>query len=146
LLSFLWPAFDRLGRRHSTQNKEHRIMNMPAELKPALLGAMGGAIALAILGFTWGGWMTAGNAATQASQRASEAVVTALAPICADNFRRDQDSAARLAELKKVSSWEQASFIEKGGWAKMPGDQTSDSTMSRACATLILNDKVAGKN
>jgi hypothetical protein len=121
-------------------------MKMPAELKPALLGAMGGAIALAILGFTWGGWMTAGTAATQASQRASEAVVTALAPICADNFRRDEGSAARLAELKKVSSWEQASFIEKGGWAKMPGDQASDSTMSRACATLILNDKVAGKN
>ena len=121
-------------------------MNMPAELKPALLGAMGGAIALAILGFTWGGWMTAGNAATQASQRASEAVVTALAPICADNFRRDQEAVARLVELKKVSSWQQASFIEKGGWAKMPGAGSVDSTMSRACAALILDDKVAGKN
>ena len=121
-------------------------MNMPAELKPALLGAMGGAIALAILGFTWGGWMTAGNAATQASQRASEAVVTALAPICADNFRRGQDSVARLVELKKVSSWEQGSFIEKGGWAKIPGSQSTDSTILRACATLILDDKVAVKN
>lgn len=121
-------------------------MKMPVELKPALLGAMGGAIALAILGFTWGGWMTAGSAATQAGQRASEAVVKALAPICADNFRRDQESVARLDELKKVSSWQQASFIEKGGWAKMPGAQTVDSSMSRACATLILDDKVAGKS
>lgn len=121
-------------------------MNMPAELKPALLGAMGGAIALAVLGFTWGGWMTAGSAATQASQRASEAVITALAPVCAENFRRDQDSAARLVELRKVNSWEQGSFIEKGGWAKIPGAQGTDSTMLRACATLILDDKVAGKN
>lgn len=122
------------------------MMKMPAELKPALLGAMGGAIGLAILGFTWGGWMTAGNAAAQASQRASEAVVTALAPICADNFRHDQDTAARLDELRKVSSWDRGSFIEKGGWAKMPGAQAVDSAMLRACATLILDDKVAGKN
>lgn len=121
-------------------------MKMPVELKPALLGAIGGAIALALLGFTWGGWTTASSAATQASQRASEAVVTALAPICADNFRRDQDTVVRLAELKKVSSWEQGSFIEKGGWAKMPGARSVDATMTRACATLILDDKVAGKN
>jgi hypothetical protein len=120
-------------------------MNMPVELKPALMGAIGGAVALAILGFTWGGWMTARSAATQASQRASEAVVTALAPICADNFRRAQESMARLDELKKVSSWQQASFIEKGGWATMPGAGSVDSSMSRACATLILDDKVAGK-
>jgi hypothetical protein len=121
-------------------------MNVPIELKPALWGAAAGAAALAVLGFTWGGWMTASKAAIQANQRASEAVVTALAPVCADNFRRDQDSAARLVELRKVSSWEQGSFIEKGGWAKMPGVQASDSTMSRACAKLILDDKVAGKN
>lgn len=121
-------------------------MEMPVEVKPALLGALGGAIALAILGFTWGGWTTAGSAATLASQRASEAVVTALAPICADNFKRDQESVARLDELKKVSSWQQASFIEKGGWAKMPGARSVDSAMMRACATLILDDKVAGKN
>ncbi len=121
-------------------------MKLPAELKPALLGAMGGAIALAILGFTWGGWMTSSSAATQANQRSSEAVVTALAPICADNFRRDQDAVARLVELKKISAWQQASFIEQGGWAKMPGGGVVDSGMSRACATLILDDKVAGKN
>lgn len=121
-------------------------MKMPVELKPALLGAVGGAIALAILGFTWGGWMTAGSAATQASQRASEAVVTALAPICADNFRRDQEAVARLDELKKVSSWQRGSFIEKGGWADMPGTGAVDSSLLRACAMLILDDKVAGKN
>lgn len=121
-------------------------MNIPAETKPALWGAACGAAALALLGFTWGGWMTASSAATLASQRASAAVVTALAPICADNFRRDQDTTARLADLKKVSSWEQAGFIEKGGWAKMPGIETADTTMTRACAALILSDKVADKN
>jgi hypothetical protein len=120
-------------------------MHIPAETKPALWGAVFGAAALAILGFTWGGWMTASSAATQASERASAAVVTALAPICADNFRRDQDATSRLADLKKVSSWEQGSFIEKGGWAKMPGIETADSTVTRACAALVLSDVVAEK-
>lgn len=121
-------------------------MKVPTELKPALMGAAGGAIALAILGFTWGGWMTAGSAAAQASKQASNAVVTALAPICVDNFRSDPNSGARLVELKKVRAWDQDNFIEKGGWAKMPGTQDADSAMLRACAKLILDDKVAGKN
>jgi hypothetical protein len=119
---------------------------MPTELKPALMGAAGGAIALAILGFTWGGWMTASSAAAQADKQASSAVVSALAPICVDNFRRDQNAVERLAELKKVGAWDQGSFIEKGGWAKMPGTQAAGSAMPRACATMLLDDKVAGKS
>jgi hypothetical protein len=129
----------------SNLKKERVSMNIPVEVKPALWGAVCGAAALAILGFTWGGWMTAGSAALQANQRASDAVVAALAPICADNFRRDQASVERLVELKKVSAWEQAGFIQRGGWAKIPGSEAADTTMSRACAKLILDDKVAGK-
>lgn len=67
------------------------MMKMPAELKPVLMGAAGGAVALAILGFTWGGWVTAGSAKTLADQRASDAVVAALAPVCVANFRLDKD-------------------------------------------------------
>lgn len=113
-------------------------MQIPVELKPALWGAAGGAAALAILGFTWGGWVTGGTAEALAAQKASTAVVTALAPICVDNFQRSTNAPAQLVELKKISSWEQASFVEKGGWAKMPGKASIDSAMARACAELIL--------
>lgn len=119
------------------------MMKMPAELKPTLMGAAGGAVALAILGFTWGGWVTAGSAKTLADQRASDAVVAALAPVCVANFRLDKDSAAQLVELKKARSWEHASFIEKHGWSTIPGAKTPDSVMSRACAELILAEKTA---
>jgi hypothetical protein len=129
----------------SNLKEERHSMKMPVEVKPALWGAVCGAAALAILGFTWGGWMTAGSGAIQANQRASDAVVAALAPICADNFRRDQASVERLVELKKVSTWEQAGFIQRGGWAKISGSEAADTTLSRACAKLILDDKVAGK-
>jgi hypothetical protein len=116
-------------------------MNMPSELKPALMGAAGGAKALAILGFTWGGWVTAGTADTLAKKHASEAVIAVLAPICVANFREDKDAVAQLVELKKARSWEQASFVDKGGWAKMPGVESTDSAMSRACAEMILAEK-----
>ena len=33
-------------------------MKMRPEIKPALMGAVGGAIVLAIVGFNWGGWIT----------------------------------------------------------------------------------------
>ena len=43
-------------------------MNIPIETKPALWGAAGGAVAAAIIGFTWGGWVTGGKAETSAAR------------------------------------------------------------------------------
>ena len=37
-------------------------MNVPPELKPACWGAVIGAIALAVIGFSWGGWVTGATA------------------------------------------------------------------------------------
>jgi|SRR6266850_178303 len=112
-------------------------MNIPPEVKPALWGAVGGAVALAIVGFTWGGWVTKGTAETQASQRANSAVVAALAPICVDKFRHATNATASLAELKKTNSWSQGAFVEKGGWATMPGSEQPDSSVARACAEKL---------
>ena len=116
-------------------------MNIPAETKPALWGAVGGAITLAIVGFNWGGWVTGGKAETDAARRSSEAVTVALAPICAQSFRHNKaDLAARLAALKKLESWSQGDFVEKGGWATLPGKNPPEqvSAVARACASLLV--------
>ncbi len=113
-------------------------MQLHADLKPALWGALGGAVAMSILGFSWGGWVTSSTAETLAKQHASKAVVAVLAPICADNFRRGPDSPGQLVELKKASSWQQSAFIEKGGWAKTPGSTSINSATMTACAEMIL--------
>ena len=42
-----------------------------------------------------------------------------------------------MAELKKVSSWMQDSYIEKGGWATFPGNASPDRSVAQACATLL---------
>jgi alpha/beta superfamily hydrolase len=113
-------------------------MDIPVATKPALWGAAAGAIALAIIGFNWGGWVTSSTAEKLVKEGSLKAVVSALAPICADNFKRSADSSNQLVELKKVSSWQQGAFVEKAGWAKLPGTEASTTGMASACAEIIL--------
>jgi len=115
------------------------VMKIPVETKPALWGMVGGAIAAAIVGFSWGGWVTGGKAEADATQRANGAVVVALAPVCVERFQRAADVSANLAALKKVDSWSQGDFIEKGGWATAPGSKAPDqlSAVAKACALLL---------
>jgi hypothetical protein len=114
-------------------------MQVPSETKPALWGAAGGALALAIVGFTWGGLMTTGTANKLADQRADSAVVAVLTPICVEKFQHSGDATANLAALRKISSnWEQGDFIEKGGWAARPGATSTDYVLARACADKLV--------
>jgi len=121
-------------------------MQVPANLKPALWGAVGGAIALAIVGFSWGGWMTGHAAAKLADERADLAVVAALTPICVEKFHQAGDAISNLAALKKISStWEQGEFLQKGGWATRPGAASPDYQLARACAEKLTQAKTAAQ-
>ena len=115
-------------------------MQFPVETKPAIWGVVGGAIALAIVGFTWGGWVTGAKYEADATQRANAAVVVALAPICVDKFEHATDVTTNLAALKKTDSWSQAAFVEKGGWATVPGKNSPEqvSAVAKACAVLLV--------
>lgn len=114
-------------------------MKTPIETKPALWGAAVGAAAAAIVGFTWGGWVTGGKAETTAQTRADHAVVMALAPVCAERFQRASEAKVNLAELRKADSWSQGDFIEKGGWAAVAGSNAPGqvSAVAKACAELL---------
>jgi len=114
-------------------------MNIPVETKPMLWGMAGGAIAAAIIGFTWGGWVTGGRAEADATRQANAAVVTALAPVCVERFQRGPDVPGNLAALKKLDSWARGDFVEKAGWATVAGTKPTDqvSDVAKACATLL---------
>ncbi|MCW7538892.1 hypothetical protein OOT46_13685 [Aquabacterium sp. A7-Y] len=116
-------------------------MNIPIETKPALWGAVIGAIAVAILGFTWGGWTTSGQADSMAAMRADDAVVAALAPVCVERFEHTGDVAVNAAALKKIDAWSQGEFVEKGGWAAVPGNNSAErvSAIAKACAVLLAS-------
>jgi hypothetical protein len=51
--------------------------------------------------------------------RVNGAVVVALAPVCADKFQRAGEAMANLAALKKVDTWSQGEFVEKGAHIRL---------------------------
>ena len=111
-------------------------------LKRILLGAVCGAAIAAFVGFNALGMMFESSAKDMAKNAANAAVIEALAPICADKFQHAADASKNKSDLIKVSSIEQTSFIEKGGWAKFPGGNTSNSVaVAEACARLLIAAK-----
>jgi hypothetical protein len=117
-------------------------MQLPSNLKPTLWGAALGAGLLALLGFTFGGWMTAGTAERTAEDRANSAVVAALAPICVSQFQLAGDLLTKQEEMKKISVYDRSTFVEKAGWATMPGAANAGPGVARACADLISKLKL----
>jgi hypothetical protein len=79
-------------------------MKMDPNLKPALWGVVGGAVALGLIGFSWGGWKTPALVRDMIEGRSQKAVVVALTPFCVDKFQIQTDAPAKLGELKKLAS------------------------------------------
>lgn len=108
-------------------------MNTPEWLKPALLGAAGGAFALAVVGFSWGGWQTGGGADKMAAEHARHEVVAALVPICIEQSKQDPKARETLALLKETSSYQRSAMVMDAGWATMPGSEDPNRSVASAC-------------
>jgi hypothetical protein len=118
---------------------EHQedAMQTPEWLKPGIYGAIGGAVALAIVGFNWGGWVTAGTARQIATEQSRTDLTAALSLICIDQSKRDPQLIERVAALKAASSWNRGDLVMKNGWATMPGTTEANSAVARACADKL---------
>lgn len=115
-------------------------MKTPEWIKPAIYGAAAGAVALAVVGFSWGGWVTAGKAQKLASETGSTAVVTAMTPYCIAQSKADPNSTQVLAALKAASSYERSGILAKAGWATPLGAKEPNSDLAEACTiALALN-------
>jgi hypothetical protein len=115
-------------------------MKLSPRVEHVIWGAIGGAAALALVGFYFGGWVTGGKAAELAQQKADKAVVTALAPICVEKFRIAKNANDNLDHLKAINySWEKGTYISKGGWATLPGNAEPNSAVAQACAEMLSN-------
>jgi len=113
-------------------------MKLTPNVERILWGAAGGALALAGIGFSYGGWMTGGRAAEMAKQQADSAVTAALTPICVENFRHAENADGNLTKLKAISyAWEKGTFVAKGGWATFPGNTEPRSAVAQACAEIL---------
>src|SRR5882672_10039210 len=113
-------------------------LRITPKVEAVFWGAVGGAAALAIVGFTFGGWVTGGKATELARQQAEKAVIAALAPICVDNFRHAKNADENLGKLKAISySWEKGTYVSQGGWATLPGNTEPNSAVAQACAEVL---------
>jgi alpha/beta superfamily hydrolase len=114
------------------------IPKLPIQTKPFLWGAAAGAVALAFVGFNWGGWVTGAAAERLAGARADAAIVSSLTPICVAQFKANAKAPANLAALKETKSWQQADYVGKGGWATMPGSTADPNRqVAAACAEAL---------
>ena len=108
-------------------------MKFPEWLKPGLFGAVIGGVAVAIGGFSWGGWMTASGADTMASEIAREEVAAALVPVCLEQARQDPDRAAKMASIKQAASYNRRDSVMEAGWATHPGADSPNRDLAEAC-------------
>ena len=122
-------------------------MEMPSMLQGDLLkrllqGAAAGAVATMFVGFYWGGWSLGSTVDKVAKERSELAVVTALAPVCADKFRALPDAAAKEVALSKVNSWKRRDEFPKE-LVTLPGESYPSSALVDACYTLLQAPKSA---
>jgi len=99
---------------------------------------LGVVVLTAIIGFSWGGWVTGGNAAKQGQAMAKDAVALRLEPICVAQFYQDAGRDQKLVELKDTSIWQRRDYVAKQGWATMPGEVKPYSVVADGCAKRLM--------
>ena len=82
--------------------------------------------------------MTGGTAQSLAEKMAEDAVVKRLAPMCIVQFKQAPGKDQKLKELEKTDSWQRSEYVEKQGWATMPGEEKPDSKVASEGARLLL--------
>ncbi len=91
-----------------------------------------------VIGFTVGGWMTAGGAQEAAATLAKAAVVDRLAPICVAQFNQDPESVTKLDAMNAMTAYGRTQYVQEQGWATITGDEKPDRKVADACLAMLL--------
>lgn len=83
-----------------------------------------------VLGFGTGFWVTKDSA----ERKVNEAVLTVRTTICVAQFTNAPNYQERLKEYKALEYSVRSTFLEKGGWAKMPGEEKASDAVKQACS------------
>jgi hypothetical protein len=109
-------------------------MNVSASVKPAIWGAIGGAIAAIVIGFAWGGWVTGGPAGKMEAASAEAAIVLAFTPLCVAKAEQQPE---QIVLLKQESKWSRDDFVVKAGWVDNVSEKYR-SAVAEACAETAV--------
>lgn len=111
-------------------------------IRPFLWGGAVGAIVLLIVIFSAGWVVTSGSAQIKTKAMVTSAVMNRLAPISIAQFMLDPNKEERLTDLKKLDYWKRGEYVQKQGWATMPGDKEADSGLADECARRLVELKM----
>jgi hypothetical protein len=101
-----------------------------------LQGACLGAVATMVIGFYWGGWSLGSTAEKMAKDQANSAVVSVLAPVCAEKFRALPDTNAKQVALSKADPWKRRDEFPKE-FVTLPGETYPSTALVDACYKLL---------
>lgn len=114
--------------------------------KPVVSGIVVGVVAVLVIEFATGMVVTSSTAREMATNKADDAVVSSLTPICVSQFEKEGDQKELLKKLEKQSFWLRGDFVEEHGWATMPGSEKPNNQVASACADkLVAMDTPAKK-
>jgi len=82
------------------------------------------------LGFGTGYWVTKESA----DRKVSEAALRVGTTICVAQFASAPNYQERLKEFKALEYSAKRNALEKGGWAKMPGEEKASDALKDACS------------
>ncbi len=112
-------------------------MEIPSWLKPGIWGAATGAVAMAIVGFSYLGWTTASTSEKLAQDTSSTAVVAALVPFCVVKAQADPNQATLVKFQAEQSSYSRSDIVTKAGWTSFDGKTAGSDALARACAEKL---------
>lgn len=115
-------------------------MMLPEWFKPSVLGALGGAGLLAIVGFSWGGWVTGGTANAMAITTAKTHVAAAMVPVCVAASERDPERASKLEAIRTETVYRRKQAVMDAGWATPPGSDTPNRDVAEGCVDALELD------
>ena len=108
-------------------------MALPNWTKPGICGAIVGGALLALVGFSWGGWVTGSEADRRAANMAHDEVMSAMVPICLEMSREDPQRMAKIAAIKDTATYRRRDVVMQSGWATMPGSEEPNRDLAQAC-------------
>ncbi len=109
-------------------------MNIPESTKPAIWGAIAGAVVAMIIGFAWGGWMTGSTATRMQEASAETAIVQAFTPLCVVKAEKEPE---KIALLKEESRYKRDNFVVDAGWVDNVSEKYR-SEVADSCADTIV--------
>lgn len=115
------------------------------DIKPFVWGMAVGMVVLLIVVFSAGWVVTSGTANAEAKAMVTDAVINRLAPIAVAQFMQDPNKEERLREMQKLTSYGQnnrSDYVQKQGWATMPGEKEPDQEVADELARRLMDLKM----